>query len=388
MAHIRNRYIEAALKKALQFSGIVGILGQRQTGKTTLLSKYSKAYATLDIRSELETATLDPMGYLQDKKTPFAIDECQLCPPLFPALKEWNRLHPKRGQFLLSGSVRFTSRRQIKESLTGRITLLELLPLTLSECHSESAPDPTSVETYRHSPRHEMGDYQQFLSKGGLPGICFHRNQKQVAQGFDNQIIALLDRDLRLLVETKLPFTTLKNFLFELASMAGSKLDISHLSRVTRISRITIRRLIAAFESMFVIRILSSEGGVSTPTVLFEDIGMLNYLTQNRLPPNIQLLNTAFQCFRAPYFYSFEKNFRFFQYQTRGGAYVPLVLQLEGKTVGWIFTSLSEADQSTLKSANSFLKKYPDGHVFILGQKLNFHKLNSKITTGNWLSAF
>ena len=205
-------------------------------------------------------------------------------------------------------------------------------------------------------------------------------------QGFEDQISTLLDRDLRLLIESKLPFSSLRNLLVELATQSGKSLDITVLSRLTRISRPTIRKLISAFESMFLIRILTTEGGVRTPMVLFEDVGMMNYLTQARLPKNTQNLNGFYQCIRAPLYYSFDKNFKFFQYQTRGGAYVPLALQIPGLTVGWIFSPLGEIEQSVLKSAASFLKAYPDGHIYILGPKLTFNRLNSKITSAQWLS--
>ena len=41
------------------------------------------------------------------------------------------------GRYLVSGSVRFASRTGIRESLTGRITSIEILPLTIAECHSK-----------------------------------------------------------------------------------------------------------------------------------------------------------------------------------------------------------------------------------------------------------
>ncbi len=133
MPHQRARYAAELLKKALHFSPIVGVVGQRQTGKTTLSSQFCEEYQTLDGSGELTLAEADPFSYLQGRRHPFAVDECQLCPPLFPALKEQVRIHPKMGQFILTGSVRFTSRAAIRESLTGRIVTIELLPLSLSE---------------------------------------------------------------------------------------------------------------------------------------------------------------------------------------------------------------------------------------------------------------
>ena len=120
MAHTRVRFLTSLVKKGLSFQGIVGVFGHRQVGKTTLLEMLSQRYATLDRVIELTQATENPVGFLNgllgnQQKRPVAIDECQLCPPLFPELKEWVRTHKEPGIFLLSGSVRFSSRKAIRE---------------------------------------------------------------------------------------------------------------------------------------------------------------------------------------------------------------------------------------------------------------------------------
>ena len=48
MPHLRKRHLEAILRKALGFSAIVGIIGHRQVGKTTLLEGLCASYETLD----------------------------------------------------------------------------------------------------------------------------------------------------------------------------------------------------------------------------------------------------------------------------------------------------------------------------------------------------
>ena len=109
MPHRRKRHLEVVLKKLLGLNPLVGILGHRQVGKTTLLELLAHTYHTLDESSERLLAQRLPKQYLQERAgTWVAIDECQLALELFPALKEWVRLHPKPGQFVLSGSVRFT----------------------------------------------------------------------------------------------------------------------------------------------------------------------------------------------------------------------------------------------------------------------------------------
>src|SRR4051812_7143495 len=142
MPHLRVRYLEPLLRKSNRFSAVTGIFGHRQVGKTTLASLLAKKYVTLDDAGILETAVMDPKSFLADRDAhPLVIDECQLAPPLFPAIKEWVRTHSKPGQFILTGSVRFSSRKLIRESLTGRIIAWELLPMSLSEAHGQPLSD-------------------------------------------------------------------------------------------------------------------------------------------------------------------------------------------------------------------------------------------------------
>ena len=147
MAHERIRHASDRLKRLLGFSPIVGIFGHRQVGKTTLLSRHVRSYATLDLRAQLDRAEADPQAFVSSAtEYPFGIDEAQLAPALFPALKEHVRVHRRPGQFILSGSVRFTSRKAIRESLTGRIVHLELLPFTQAEIdHAAKAFGPVIV---------------------------------------------------------------------------------------------------------------------------------------------------------------------------------------------------------------------------------------------------
>ena len=140
MPHQRARYVSASFLRALTHSPIVGVLGQRQVGKTTLVSSLANESVSLDVAKNLEFANQNPDLFLENRSFPLGIDEAQLSPSLFPALKEWVRVHPKKGQVILTGSVRFTSRKAIRESLTGRIANVEVLPFTVSELKERPLP--------------------------------------------------------------------------------------------------------------------------------------------------------------------------------------------------------------------------------------------------------
>ncbi len=76
MAHLRHRFAGVHVKDAVAFSPVVGILGMRQTGKTTLVEDLSnKQYATLDDDTNLLAASQSPQSFLASFKGLGAIDE-------------------------------------------------------------------------------------------------------------------------------------------------------------------------------------------------------------------------------------------------------------------------------------------------------------------------
>ena len=177
------------------------------------MSHLAKNYTTFDRIKELEFANHNSDLFLENRDHPFGIDEAQLCPALFPAHKEWVRVHPKKGQMILSGSVRFTSRKAIRESLTGRIVNVEIIPFTISEIAGNPAThfildvlslDSTAkIERFNHlHQRKNIATFESHLKKGGLPGICFFRGASVRRDRFESHLETLLYRDLQLVIQT------------------------------------------------------------------------------------------------------------------------------------------------------------------------------------------
>lgn len=138
-----ERQLTHFLQEALSSAPAVALLGARQVGKTTLALAVAEAsgrpYVYLDLESEEDRAKLSlPELYLADHAEKLVIlDEVHRAPGLFPVLRgliDRNRRAGMRaGQFLLLGSASFDLLRQSGETLAGRITYIELPPLTLLE---------------------------------------------------------------------------------------------------------------------------------------------------------------------------------------------------------------------------------------------------------------
>ena len=142
MPHQRKRHPTPVLQHLATLSPLVSLIGHRQVGKTTLLEQISQQYVTFDDENTLASANSNPKAFVSTLRSlGTAIDECQLSEKLFPALKERVRRDKRPGQLYLSGSVRFTRKKLIRESLTGRIMTADLLPMSLSELDGTDLPD-------------------------------------------------------------------------------------------------------------------------------------------------------------------------------------------------------------------------------------------------------
>ena len=386
MPKLRPRHLHRLIAKSLQFSPIVGVLGHRQVGKTTLCTILGKDYLSFDRSDILDQGMHSPETlFTTHPARPLVLDECQLAPPLFPALKEWVRVHPKPGQFLLSGSVRFLSRKAIRESLTGRIINWELLPMDLSEAHSAPLPDtiPKLLQSKRFdmplraAPYFSSHSYELALNHGGLPGIFAVRDASIRRQRFETQIETLLERDLRLLVQTTLDFRTLRNLLVLLAVNQGQPLDLASLARASRISVPALRRIVYALESMFIIRLVDTEGSARRPVVFFEDQGEATYLAGDRPDILFRMTRFLFSFLRQQWVYRPELEARLFQYRNRGGAFVPLALHTKLGTLGLIPMLHESPGKHEMASARSFLTSFENGKCLFI------HHGNSDRCLGN-----
>ncbi len=400
MPHERARHLSRLLQKTFKYSPITGILGHRQVGKTTLATSLGGAYVTLDLAQDHASANLVPEAFLaslseQKRGTPdfpAVIDECQLAPPLFPALKEWVRLHKRPGQFTITGSVRFTSRKAIRESLTGRIITWELLPMDWSEQHSQ--PLPATVLNLLVGRKLDMDlsnaasftpqAYRRALENGGLPGVFAVRDAVIRAQRFETQLNTILERDLRLIIDTSVPYKNLRSLLSGLASQVGHPLNLKNLVKVSGISLPTVRKLISAFEALFLIRFVDSEGDYQKPIVFFEDIGEMNHLTKEPLPENRKLLAFLYQNLRTQWHYRPDEQCRAFQFRKRSGCEIPLCISRGKDLLGLIPLSDPDGLADAVKNARLFLKVRPDAKILIVSSADCDQMISKQI---RWLGA-
>jgi predicted AAA+ superfamily ATPase len=144
-----HRRLTSTLLARLDTMPAVGLLGPRQSGKTTLALSVGvpRDAVYLDLESESDQGKLaEPEAYLSAHLDRLVIlDEVHRAPGLFPILRglidRSRRAGRKAGQYLLLGFASLDLLRQSGETLAGRIAYLELSPLDALEARSRPLDD-------------------------------------------------------------------------------------------------------------------------------------------------------------------------------------------------------------------------------------------------------
>lgn len=146
---MRARILESALRKRLGTMPAVVLLGSRQVGKTTLARTIGSEQGALylDCESPADRSKLyDPETYFTDRfGTLIILDEVHRVPELFPILRgmidEARRRGIRNNMYLLLGSASIDLLDRSAESLAGRVSYLELHPLSLMEMNISGSSD-------------------------------------------------------------------------------------------------------------------------------------------------------------------------------------------------------------------------------------------------------
>lgn len=143
------KYMERSLeRKFLRMSSFfkaVLVTGARQVGKTTMLKHLAKEQnrtnVSMDNTMSRILAKSDPVLFFQTYKPPIIIDEIQKAPELFEQIKIMCDESEERGLFWLTGSQQYNMMKNIRETLAGRIGILELYSLSKNEVEGLTFPN-------------------------------------------------------------------------------------------------------------------------------------------------------------------------------------------------------------------------------------------------------
>jgi len=261
-----ERAIEPHLRHSAKTRPVIVLTGARQTGKTStflrLFPKYS--FVSLDLPTEAEQAEKDPRSFLARHPPPVIIDEVQYAPGLFRHLKAEVDAHRTRnGQFLLTGSQKFTLMKNVSESLAGRADIVELETLSFAEIRA--ALPQTTVETA--------------IVRGGFPELYANPDIDLVAF-YNSYLVTYLERDVRSLTNVG-SLRDFERFVRACALRSANLLNKADLARDVGISPSTANHWLSMLEASGQIVLLEpwfsnrTKSIVKSPKLYFADTGLL-----------------------------------------------------------------------------------------------------------------
>ncbi|MBR1747912.1 MAG: ATP-binding protein [Clostridia bacterium] len=132
-----TRELERKFLKMSGFFKAVLVTGARQVGKTTMLKHLAegseRTYVSLDNSMVRDLAKSDPVLFFQTYKPPILIDEVQKAPELFEQIKIICDESEEKGLIWMTGSQQYKMMERVRETLAGRVGLLELYGLSQRE---------------------------------------------------------------------------------------------------------------------------------------------------------------------------------------------------------------------------------------------------------------
>lgn len=266
MVH-RNRDL-TKLTELISRHPVVGIVGARQIGKTTLARAFaasrSEPVVHFDLEHPADLARLqDPMLALEDLRGLVIIDEVQRQPDLFTVLRVLADRPELPTRFLVLGSASPDLLRQSAESLAGRIVYHELRSFSLADTGSAAL--------------------DRLWLRGGFPRSYLADSDQASDEWRQGFIRTFLERDLPQL-GINVPAQTMRRFWTMLAHCHGQIWNASELARSFGVSDVTVRRYLDHLTAALVVRQLQpwhenlKKRQVKAPKIYIADPGLLHGL--------------------------------------------------------------------------------------------------------------
>ena len=193
MKNYRPRVADKILLRKLEGKGAVLIEGPKWCGKTTTAERIAASVLYMgDPQSKEQNLTMADMNpkRLLSGETPRLIDEWQLAPKLWDAVRFEVDHRGELGQFVLTGSAVPVDTKEITHSGTGRFTWLTMRPMSLFES-GDSTGDVSlrelfgSPDSVDGASRVDMDRLAFLICRGGWPQAVDMREEVALDQAID-----------------------------------------------------------------------------------------------------------------------------------------------------------------------------------------------------------
>lgn len=286
---LREREILSCILDQLDNKKIIGLIGSRQVGKSSLVYLIIRHLIEnkIDIRNvfyfNLDDLKLQELfnhlpefiqfiGESNEKKYIF-IDEIQRLqnPGLF--LKELYDLG-RNIKIIYSGSSQLEIKSKLKEHLVGRERQFIIHRLSFSEYLAFNSPITKKQA------------FEEMLIYGAYPEIALQRDRTEKKLAIKDIYQSYIQKDITEFLNIG-NTQAFNHLLVLLANQSGNLLKIENLSKSLKISRNEVEKNIQILEQTFIIKRIYpffknyKKEITKTPKVFFMDLGLKNYVLNN-----------------------------------------------------------------------------------------------------------
>lgn len=279
----------ANLKEAVRPGKVVIIYGPRRAGKTTLLKKFIESVDDevlfvngddIAARQYLESQSIEKLKDFVGNHSMLIVDEAQYIRQIGLNLKLLVDHIPSL-RIIATGSSSFDLAKDVGEPLTGRKTVLKLLPLAQLEI--------AQIEKLHQT----KANLDSRLIYGAYPEVVILRSNTDREQYLRELLSSYLFKDI-LQLEGIRHSDKLQRLVQLLAFQIGKEVSLAELGRQIGMSKNTVERYLDLLEKVFVIFRLSGFSRnlrkeiVKNQRYYFYDNGIRNALINNFNPLNIR----------------------------------------------------------------------------------------------------
>lgn len=401
------RHLAPVVADRMRWAPVVVVGGARTCGKTTMLAECAENHDVplidLDDPAMRQLIAQDVTGYLSRLPRPVCVDEFQHNLDLLDAIKTDLNRGIRPGQYLLTGSTRFTTLPKASQSLTGRAHLMTLWPLSQGELcgHKESFLDVLLNDARTlltgDTAAADRETYENKVLLGGYPMAHMLVSSSDRRLWYRDLLELVIKRDLLSLREVRRR-DQIADVVRALAGQTAQILNVSRLASQLGMSANSVAELVALLESVYIVHRLPAYGRTltnrvgRTPKIHVVDSGFgasLLGVTERKL----RAMRTEALAEFGHLVESFtvnelmkqagwsKDNVEFFHFRTRDQKEVDLVIQADDGRVAAVEvkagSKVKESDFAGMRLLREHL-----GDDFVGGALLNLGRLSYEFEPG------
>ena len=267
MEGYRKRIADDVLQKRLEAKGAVLIEGPKACGKTTTAEMKASSIIYINdpkqFQQNLMLSEMDPEVLLEGDN-PRLIDEWQLAPKLWDAIRFSIDHRRKFGLYILTGSAVPANTNEIHHTVTGRFSWMKMRPMSLYE--SGESTGEVSLSSLFNNPKEAVRgtaslsfqDIEFLICRGGWPLSLDVSSEVALRQSVD-YVEAIIEEDISRIDGVKKNTSLVRRLMRTLARNQGTQVTIESLvndvsaNETMENSRNTIANYLNALKKIFVI---------------------------------------------------------------------------------------------------------------------------------------